>query len=279
MGTSVRDLLRVDPAEVDGVLADAAAGATPGVAGRERAERELRRITPELAELAERLYAGARTDGRRVLLVLQGTDASGKDGAVKRVVGRLSPALVRYTAFGRPSEEELAHDFLWRITRALPPAGCLGVFNRSQYEDVLVVRVHDLVPPAEWEQRYALINAWEAEQAAAGLTIVKVFLHVSPEEQRTRLLARVEDPTKRWKANPGDLAERALWPAYREAYAAALTRCSTAVAPWYAVPADHKWYRNWALAHLLLETLRAMDLRWPERPELDLPGMRAMLAG
>ncbi len=276
----VRDLLRVDPAHAAELTSEEGTRATPGVKSRKDAEAELEAITPELAELQERVYAGAKfADPKRVIVLLQGTDASGKDGAVKRVIGRLNPPGVRYTAFGKPTEEERAHDFLWRITNAVPPPGCVGVFNRSHYEDVLVVRVHDLVPPAEWEQRYDLINAWEAEQVAAGVTFLKVYLHLSYDEQRERLLARIDDPSKHWKANPGDLAEREHWEAYRVAYAAMLARTSTDVAPWYAVPADRKWYRNWAIGQLLLETLRELDPQWPTRPDLDLPGMRAALTG
>jgi len=277
---TVRSLLRVDPARAAEAVAEDGTRATPGVKDRKAAERDLAAIAPELAELQERLYAGAKFDAaRRVVVLLQGTDASGKDGAVKHVIGLLNPSGIRYTAFGKPTEEELAHDFLWRITQALPPAGCVGVFNRSQYEDVLVVRVHDLVPPAQWEQRYDLINAWEAEQAAAGVTFLKVFLHISKDEQRERLLARIDDPTKFWKANPRDIAEREHWEDYRAAYQAVLEQCNPDSAPWYAIPADRKWYRNWALGHLLLETLSELDPQWPLRPDLDLTGMRAALTG
>lgn len=276
----VRSLLRVDPSRAAEAVAEEGTRATPGVKSRKKAEKDLTSIAAELAELQERLYAGAAFDGaRRLVVLLQGTDASGKDGAVKRVISKLNPPGVRYTAFGKPTAAELRHDFLWRITNALPPAGCVGVFNRSQYEDVLVVRVHDLVPPAEWEQRYDLINAWEAEQVAAGVTFLKVYLHISSGEQRERLLARVDDPTKHWKANPRDLAEREHWEDFRAAYQAVLERCNTDIAPWYAIPADRKWYRNWALGHLLLETLREMDPQWPQRPDLDLTGMRDALTG
>jgi PPK2 family polyphosphate:nucleotide phosphotransferase len=224
------------------------------------------------------LYAEGKAGGtRRVVLLLQGTDTSGKDGAVKHVVGLVNPAGVKITSFGKPSKAELRHDFLWRVTNALPAAGYLGVFNRSQYEDVLIVRVHDLVPKTEWEKRYDLINAWEAEQVAAGVTFVKVFLHISREEQRQRLLARLADIRKHWKVNPADIDERAKWEDYREAYAALLQRCSTEAAPWYVVPADRKWYRNWAVGHLLLETLEELNPRWPERPELDIAGMQKAL--
>ena len=276
----VRKRLRLDPAAIDVVVSDDGTRETPGVKSRAKAEKDVRRIAPRLAELQERLFAEGKAGGkRRLVVLLQGTDASGKDGAVKHVLDPVNPAGLRITAFGKPTDEERAHDFLWRIENAVPPPGYIGVFNRSQYEDVLVVRVHDLVPPAEWEQRYDLINAWEAGQAAAGVTFLKVFLHISYDEQRERLLARLDNPRKHWKVNPGDLEERARWADYREAYAEVLRRCSTDVAPWYVIPADRKWYRNWALSHLLLETLEELDPQWPERPELDFAGMRAALQG
>jgi PPK2 family polyphosphate:nucleotide phosphotransferase len=274
----LRTRLRVDPAAISVVVGEKGTDATPGVKGKKRAAREVRKIEPRLADLQERLFAEGKSGGtRRLVVVLQGMDTSGKDGAIKHVVGSVNPAGVKITSFGKPTKEELRHDFLWRITRALPPAGFLGVFNRSQYEDVLVVRVHELVPKEQWEARYDLINAWEAEQVAKGVTFVKVFLHISHDEQRRRLLARLSDVRKHWKINPGDIEERMLWESYREAYAAVLERCSTDVAPWYVIPADRKWYRNWALSHLVLETLEELDPPWPVRPELDLAGMRKAL--
>ena len=275
---NVRKRLRVDPDAISVSVGEKGTDATPGMKSKRRAGKDVAKLAPKLAELQERLYAeGKAGSDRRVVLLLQGMDTSGKDGVVKHVVGLVNPAGVRITSFGKPTDEERKHSFLWRITKAVPPAGYLGVFNRSQYEDVLVVRVHDLVPPEEWQKRYELINAWEAKQAAAGVTFVKVFLHISKREQRDRLLARLADARKHWKVNPGDIDERALWESYREAYAAALERCSTDVAPWYVVPADRKWYRNWAITHLLAETLEEMDPKWPERPELDLVGMRKAL--
>lgn len=275
---SVRDRLRLDPASIDAAVGEQGTDATPGVRSKQRAAQDIAKLTPRLADLQERLYAEGRAGGnRRLVLLLQGMDTCGKDGAVEHVVGLVNPAGVRITSFGKPTAAELRHSFLWRITRAVPGPGFLGVFNRSQYEDVLVVRVHDLVPPEEWAKRYDLINAWEARQVAAGVTFVKVFLHISRDEQRERLLARLADPAKHWKVNPGDIDERALWESYRAAYAAVLERCSTDVAPWYVVPADRKWYRNWAVSHLLLETLAELDPQWPVRPELDLPGMTKRL--
>ncbi|MCW2623242.1 MAG: hypothetical protein JWL64_2844 [Frankiales bacterium] len=277
---TMRDTLVIPPRSgpVDLSLLDPAS--TPGfTGGKKRGVKEAARLAPRLAELQELLYAnGASGDPRRIVLMLQSMDGGGKDGAVEHVVGQVNPVGIQITSFGKPTEEELAHDFLWRVERQIPRAGKLGVFNRSHYEDVLVVRVHDLVPRAEWETRYDRINAWEARLAADGVVLLKVFLHVSYEEQRKRLLARLEDPTKLWKANPGDLVERGFWPDYQLAYAAALERCSTDAAPWYVVPADRKWYRNWALTHLLLETLESLGQEWPKRPDLDLEAMRRSLA-
>jgi PPK2 family polyphosphate:nucleotide phosphotransferase len=274
----VRNRLRLDPSAISVVVGEKGADATPGVKGKKRAARDIRKLGPKLADLQERLYADGKSDGtRRVVVVLQGMDTSGKDGAVKHVVGLVNPAGVKITSFGKPTKEELRHDFLWRFNRALPSPGYIGVFNRSHYEDVLIVRVHDLVPKEQWEARYDLINAWEAEQVAKGVTFVKVFLHISYDEQRRRLLARLSDVRKHWKINPGDIDERKLWESYREAYAAVLQRCSTDAAPWYVVPADRKWYRNWAVSHLLLETLEELDPQWPVRPDLDLAGMRKAL--
>jgi len=275
---SVGDLLRVPPGGPFS-LADVDPRSTPGTElGKEEATAEVAEIGAELADLQERLWAESRTGGhRRVLVVLQGMDTSGKGGAVKKVVGNVNPAGVKVVGFGKPTEEERRHDFLWRIEKALPPEGTIGVFDRSHYEDVLIVRVHDLVPPSEWEPRYDRINDWEAGLVEQGTVLLKVMLHLSHEEQRERLLARLDDPTKHWKVNPADVEERKHWAEYQEAYEVALTRCSTPSAPWYVVPADRKWYRNWALSHLLRETLEAMDLRWPSPPDLDLAGLRKAL--
>lgn len=277
--TSVRDLLRVEPGSAVS-LVDVDPRSTPGTdLGKSAAKAQTAALGKELADLQERLYAAGRTgSSRRVLVVLQGMDTSGKGGAVKHVAGMVNPAGVRVRGFDKPTGEELAHDFLWRIEKALPPPGTIGFFDRSHYEDVLVVRVRDLVPPSEWEPRYDRINAWEGELVEQGLTLLKVMLHISPEEQRERLLARLDRPRKHWKVDPGDIEERQHWQAYSTAYEAVLERCSTPQAPWYVVPADRKWYRNWALAHLLRETLDDLDLRWPQ-PDLDVDGMRAALGG
>ena len=253
--------------------------ATPGFTGRKedaaaiQAERNER-----FAGLQEMLYANGREGDRRsVLLVLQGMDTAGKGGIVEHVVGAGSPMGIRYTSFGKPTDEERAHHFLWRISKALPPAGHIGVFDRSHYEDVLVVRVHNLVPPSEWEPRYDEINTYEAELADAGTVLVKVALFVSLEEQRRRLAERLERPDKYWKYNPGDLEERKLWPAYQEAYQAMLERTSTERAPWYVVPCDKKWYSRLAVTELLIEALKGLDLSWPPA-DFDVEAEKRKLA-
>ncbi len=260
-------------------VADIDTDASPGFTGRKddapaiQAERNAR-----FAQLQELLYANGREgDHRSVLLVLQGMDTAGKGGIVEHVVGAGSPMGIRYTSFGKPTDEERAHHFLWRITKALPPAGHIGVFDRSHYEDVLVVRVHNLVPPSEWEPRYDEINAFESELADAGTTLVKVAMFVSLEEQKRRLAERLERPDKYWKYNPGDLEERALWPAYQEAYQAMLDRTSTERAPWYVLPCDKKWYARLAVTELLIEALKGLELSWPP-PDFDVEAEKRKLA-
>ncbi|MDP3713339.1 MAG: polyphosphate kinase 2 family protein [Mycobacteriales bacterium] len=272
---SARDLLRFVPGTP---VTEAGCDAHPGVSDKRAAAADVEALVEPSRDLQERLFAeGKHGSPRRVVVVLQGMDTSGKGGASESIGRLVAPAGLRVTSFGKPTDEERAHDFLWRIERALPAPGNVAVFDRSHYEDVLVVRVHDLVPRDEWESRYDRINAWEAELAAQGTTLLKVFLHLSYDEQRERLLARLDDPAKHWKVNPADLTERGHWAEYREAYQAALERCSTDVAPWYVVPADRKWYRDWAVAHLLHETLSELDPQWPARPDLDLAGMRDAL--
>ena len=276
--SSVADLLRVDPGSGPVNLVDIDPRSTPGAPGGKSDTKDASaELGEELSDLQERLYAESRSGGtRRVLVVLQGMDTSGKGGAVKHLARSLNPAGLAVTAFGPPTEQERSHDFLWRIAQRVPVAGQIGVFDRSHYEDVLIARVHDLVPQQEWEARYDRINDWEAELAGQDVHLLKVMLHISPDEQRDRLLARLDNPAKHWKVDPGDVDERAHWHAYQTAYEVALERCSTQVAPWYVVPADRKWYRNWALSNLLLRTLRGLDPQWPA-PELDLEGMRAAL--
>ncbi|HWJ11868.1 MAG TPA: PPK2 family polyphosphate kinase, partial [Nocardioides sp.] len=240
--------------------------AAPGFDGN-KADREkaLLALAPELEELQERLFADGIADGRRsILLVLQGMDTSGKGGTLRSTVGLMDPQGVRITSFKAPTEEERRHDFLWRVTKALPPEGLVGVFDRSHYEDVLIGRVRELASPDEIRRRYHAINDWEADLAEQGTTIIKCMLHISAEEQKKRLLARLDDPTKHWKYNPGDVDERELWPAYQEAYELAIERTNTEVAPWHVIPADKKWYRNLAIGTLLLDALRSFDLAWPE---------------
>jgi PPK2 family polyphosphate:nucleotide phosphotransferase len=242
--------------------------ATPGVKSRKHAEKAFAADAAELAGLQERLYA----EGERALvLVLQGMDTCGKDGTVKHVAGEANPVGLHIVSFKQPTEAERKHHFLWRIRRALPAPGYLGIFNRSQYEDVLIVRVHELGP---WEGRYDEIARFEAK---AGVTWVKCMLHISRDEQRDRLLARLQDPTKRWKFDVADLAERERWDDYMTAYQDALERCDAEAAPWYVVPADRKWYRNWAVQQLLLETLRELDPQYPAREDLDIPELEARL--
>jgi PPK2 family polyphosphate:nucleotide phosphotransferase len=257
--------LRLAPGPVDLTAIDS--GATPGVdLGKKKGKAALLALGDGLSDLQERLYAEGVADvghGRAVLLVLQGMDTSGKGGTLRHTVGLVDPQGLRISSFKKPTEEELAQDFLWRIRKVLPTKGIIGVFDRSHYEDVLVVRVHELVPAEEIERRYDAINEFEAELAASGITVVKCMLHISAQTQKERLLARLDDPTKYWKFNPADIDERAHWPAYREAYEIALERTNTEVAPWYVIPSDHKWYRNLAIGQLLHETLTNMNPQWP----------------
>ena len=277
MNYVVTDRLRLPIGPVS--LTDLDPADTGGFDGsKKEAEKELASLGDELADLQERLFAHAYTGGsRRVLLVLQGMDTSGKGGVVEHVLGLLNPNGLHLRSFKRPTEEEQAHDFLWRIERALPEAGFVGVFDRSHYEDVLVGRVRELADEAEIERRYEAINAFEKSLVDGGTVVLKCMLHISAKEQAERLLARLEDPEKQWKFKPGDLDERGLWGDYERAYEIALERCNTEAAPWYVVPADHKWYRNWAVGHLLLEALRGMDLGWPE-PGYDVDEQRSRLA-
>lgn len=242
--------------------------ATTGFPGKDKkdAEKIAAEMLDPLSDLQERLFAQGRSHpdaAPRLLLLLQGMDTSGKGGVIRHAVGMVDPQGTHIHSFKAPTKEELAHDFLWRIEKQLPAPGIIGVFDRSQYEDVLVVRVENLVPQEEWESRYERINTFEADCVAQGITLIKCFLNVSYQEQLERLRERVERPDKYWKYNPGDLDDRAQWPAFQEAYADALERCNTDVAPWYVIPADRKWYRNWAVAQLLMEHLEAMGLEWP----------------
>jgi PPK2 family polyphosphate:nucleotide phosphotransferase len=233
------------------------------------AHKRIRDNAAESADLCYRLYAENK---RSVLLVLQGMDTAGKDGTIRSVMRGINPQSCQVVPFRQPSHEELDHDFLWRIHRAVPRRGNIGIFNRSQYEDVLVVRVHNLVPEEVWQARYDTINAFERLLTEGGVTIIKCFLHISRDEQRERLQARLDNPDKRWKFSRGDLEERKLWPDYQKAYEAALSRCNTPWAPWHIIPSDRKWYRNLAVSELFLNTLREMNPRVPP-PSDDLDGI------
>ncbi|GAB3280711.1 PPK2 family polyphosphate kinase [Kineosporia babensis] len=258
--------------------------ATPGFSGgRADGEVALALGAAQLSELQERLFAAgfSGSSNGRVLLVIQGMDTSGKGGIVRHVVGAVDPQGVQHTAFKAPTAEELAHDFLWRVRPRVPGPGLIGVFDRSHYEDVLIVRVHDLVPQAEWEPRYQAINEFEAELAAQGTAIVKVMLHISPAEQLRRLEKRLYRPDKYWKYSVADLDEHAYWAQYQEAYQAALTRCSAGGAPWYVVPADRKWYARWAVQSLLIDVLTKLDPVWPAATfdvEAERVRLKALLA-
>ena len=275
---SISEVLRIPRGPVD--LAAIDTRSTPGFDGDKVAGKEaLAAMDAALSELQERLFAEGRTGGdRRVLLVLQGMDTAGKGGVMRHTVDLFDPQGVHIKAFKAPTAEERKHDFLWRIRRELPGPGMIGVFDRSHYEDVLIGRVRSLATPSTIARRYDAINRFEAKLADSGTTVVKCMLHISPEEQKERLLARLDDPTKHWKFNPGDIDERSLWTDYREAYELALERCNTDAAPWHVVPSDRKWYRNWAVAALLLETLRGMEPGWPPA-DFDVEAQRARLLG
>jgi PPK2 family polyphosphate:nucleotide phosphotransferase len=273
----ITDILRVTPGPVD--LRSIDTGSTPAFRnGKASARKEQGRLADRLSELQEQLFAEGRTGGRRsLLLVLQGLDTAGKGGTIRHVVGQMDPQAVQITAFKAPTPDERRHGFLWRVRRRLPDPGMVGAFDRSHYEDVVAVRVRNLAPPATWSGRYPMINRFEEDVVAGGTRIVKCFLHISVEEFRRRQLARLEDPTKHWKFDPADLDDLALWGDYLDAYDDAIERCNTDHAPWYLVPADRKWYRNWAITRLLIEQLEEMDLRWPPAT-FDVGEQRARLA-
>lgn len=276
----LRDVLRCPQAPVN--LAAIDTGATPKAPGdKETTKDAAAQMGEQLSALQERLFARGRVNAdsaRRVLVILQGMDTAGKGGVVRHTFGLLDPQGVQLAAFKAPTKEELSHDFLWRIRRELPDAGMIGVFDRSHYEDVLVARVDELVEPEVWRRRYDRINRFEAELAASGTVIVKFFLHISPKVQQERLVARLDDPKKHWKFDPSDIAARAKWGDYQQAYTDVLERCNPDIAPWYVIPADHKWYRNWAVAQILLETLRSMNITWPA-VDFDVDEQRHKLLG
>jgi PPK2 family polyphosphate:nucleotide phosphotransferase len=252
--------------------------ATPGFDGdKADGKQALAGMAESLSDLQERLFAEGRSGGERsILLVLQGMDTSGKGGVMRHAVGLFDPQGVHIKSFKAPTDEEREHDFLWRVGRETPAPGMIGIFDRSHYEDVLIGRVRKLVSEAEIEARYDAINAFEQRLVDAGTTVVKCMLHISDEEQKERLLARLDDPTKHWKFNPGDVDERSVWSDYQAAYEVALERCNTDEAPWLVVPSDRKWYRNWAVATVLQETLEGMGLTWPEA-DFDVAEQRTRL--
>jgi PPK2 family polyphosphate:nucleotide phosphotransferase len=213
-----------------------------------------------LSEMHELLWA---ENQRSILIILQGMDTSGKDGVIRNVMAGVDPQGCKVTAFKRPTDEETDHGYLWRIVKALPAKGDIGIFNRSHYEDVLIARVRNLVPEQVWRSRYDQINTFERLLTDNGTTILKFFLHISKEEQKERLQARLDDPTKAWKFSMQDLEERKLWPAYMEAYEEALSRCSTEHAPWYIIPSDRKWVRNMAVSAIIVEAMDKLDMKWP----------------
>ena len=261
-------------------LADVDTGGQPGYDGDKKSGGEdLEDGIEALDELQERLFAASRlgvtTDA--VLLVLQAMDSAGKGGIVRHVVGGVDPQGVELAAFKAPTAEELEHDFLWRVEKRLPQPGYIGVFDRSHYEDVLIGKVRELASAEELERRYDAINAFEAQVAASGTRIVKVMLHISPEEQKERLTERLDRADKHWKYNPGDVDERMLWPQYMEAYQAVFDRTSTEHAPWYVIPADRKWYARLAVQELLLAVMEDIDPQWPAA-DFDVEAEKKRLA-
>jgi PPK2 family polyphosphate:nucleotide phosphotransferase len=258
------DLSEWDPASTAGWKSD-----------KNEAEQRLLKLNTELESLQALLFAQAK---HKVLIVLQGMDTSGKDGVISHVFEGVNPQGVRVAAFKVPTAPELAHDYLWRVHQQVPGRGEMVIFNRSHYEDVLVVRVHNLVPPEEWKQRYDQINSFEKMLVEEGTTILKFYLHIDPEEQRQRLLDRLAEPAKRWKFNPGDLKERQLWGEYQKAYEAVLSKTSQDEAPWIIVPANRKWYRDLIISAAFVDTLQGLKMEYPQ-PAENLDTYRTELGG
>jgi len=266
------------PVTSDFVLADIDPNETPGMTDKKAAEKELEANRKTLDGLQERLFAESKFGGTRsVLLVLQAMDTAGKGGIVRHVVGGIDPQGVHIHAFKVPTDEEKKHDFLWRVRKELPVPGSIGVFDRSHYEEVLIHRVRAFSTPETIEKNYGVINDFEAEVVASGTTIIKVMLHISSDEQKARLQERLDREDKHWKYNPGDVDERLLWPAYQEAYQIALSRTTTEDAPWYVVPANHKWYARWAVQQLLLEAMTKLDPQYPAA-DFDVDAEKKRLA-
>ncbi|SDL54888.1 PPK2 family polyphosphate kinase [Arthrobacter sp. ok362] len=253
-------------------------GSTPGYDGdKADGEQLLEELDGKLAQLQEQLFAESLFGGtKRILLILQAMDTAGKGGIVTHVMGTMNPHGVQLKSFKAPTPEEKSYDFLWRIEKEVPAAGMVGVFDRSHYEDVLIHRVHRWASPEELERRYRAINEFEARQAAAGTKIVKVMLHIGRDEQKDRLLARLDDSAKQWKYSSGDLKERAFWADYMDAYQKAIEKTNTELVPWHVVPANKKWYARIAVQQLLLEALDGMNLQWPV-PDLDLDMERELV--
>ena len=241
-------------------LEDHDPGYTAGFQSKKDVAKELGRNRERLRELQGVLWAEGK---HALLIVLQAMDAGGKDGTIRHVFRGVNPQGCSVTSFKAPTPEELAHDYLWRIHKAAPRKGYIGIFNRSHYEDVLVVRVHNLVPESVWRKRYEQINHFEKLLAESGVTILKFFLHISREEQKSRFEARLQNPAKNWKFSMGDMAERAYWDEYMRAFEEALSRCSTPWAPWYVIPADHKWFRNLTVSRIIVEALEKLDMHYP----------------
>ena len=243
---------------------------TKGKLDKKAAEKRVAKLQQRMDELQFQLFA----EGKRSLLIcLQGLDASGKDGVLRHVIASMNPQGCRVVSFKQPTAEEAAHDFLWRVEKEVPRRGEVVVFNRSHYEDVLVVRVHDLVPKTIWSQRYQQINDFESRLTTSGTTIIKCFLHISPEEQLKRFEKRLEDPLRQWKISETDYTERKYWAEYRLAYEDALSKCSTGKAPWYVIPSDHKWYRDLMIAEIIVATLEGMKMKVP-KPTVDIADIR-----
>jgi PPK2 family polyphosphate:nucleotide phosphotransferase len=256
-------------------LADRDPGATPGCKDKRSALERTAKHLARIDALQYRLHAENR---QSLLIVLQGMDAAGKDGVIRKVMTAFNPQGCRVVSFKAPSNEELAHDFLWRIHHVAPGRGEVVIFNRSHYEDVLVVRVHGLVPRSEWQRRYETINQFERWLTDHGTRVLKFFLHIDRDEQRERLLERLEEPEKHWKFNPGDLDERARWDDYQQAYEDALGRCSPKHAPWFVIPANRKWYRDLAVSEIVADALESMKPRAPD-VRIDIKALEARLRG
>jgi PPK2 family polyphosphate:nucleotide phosphotransferase len=259
VSASVIKSVRLD-GSLPGKLKRFDSGTRKGVTDRAAAEADLATMHEALNALQEKLYAQS---SRALLVVLQAMDTGGKDGLIRHVFGPLNPQGVRVTCFKRPSAEELAHGYLWRIHKEVPAKGMIRVFNRSHYEDVLIARVHELAPLADINKRYAHINDFERYLSDTGVVIVKLFLNIGYDEQRERLQARLANPDKHWKFDKADIDERKRWADYQDAYERMLEKCSTPYAPWYVIPSDRKWYRNWLVAGILLHTLESMELAFP----------------